>query len=104
MVTVMFGLEGRVAVVTGATGVLGGAVSRGLRDAGASVAVLARSRDRLELIAAELDGLVLEASVLDASALERSRDRVLDRFGRLDVLVNAAGGTWQAPPSIRSST
>lgn len=92
MVTVMFGLEGRVAVVTGATGVLGGAVSRGLRDAGASVAVLARSRDRLELIAAELDGLVLQASVLDASALERSRDRVLDRFGRLDVLVNAAGG------------
>src|SRR3954468_3669969 len=89
---VMFGLEGRVAVVTGATGVLGGAVARGLRDAGASVAVLARSRDRLEAIAGELDGLVLQADVLGVSSLERSRDEILDRFGRIDVLVNAAGG------------
>jgi NAD(P)-dependent dehydrogenase (short-subunit alcohol dehydrogenase family) len=92
MNAVMFELDGRVAVVTGATGVLGSAIARGLRGAGASIAVLARGRDRLETIGAELDALVLEADVLDSSALERARDHVLDRFGRLDVLVNAAGG------------
>ena len=96
MAPAMFELDGRVAVVTGATGVLGGAIARGLRDAGASIAVLARSRDRLETIGAELDALVLEADVLDAAALERARESVLDRFGRLDVLVNAAGGNTTA--------
>jgi NAD(P)-dependent dehydrogenase (short-subunit alcohol dehydrogenase family) len=88
----MFELNGRVAVVTGATGVLGGAIARGLANAGASLAVLARTRDRLEAISAELDALALQGDVLDEAALERSRDEVLDRFGRLDILVNAAGG------------
>ncbi|MDE3026668.1 MAG: SDR family NAD(P)-dependent oxidoreductase, partial [Acidobacteriota bacterium] len=82
----------RVALVTGASGVLGGAIVDGLAAAGARVGLLARRRDRLEALAAKHDGLVLEADVLDAAQLERARDSALERFGRIDVLVNAAGG------------
>src|ERR1700746_3345596 len=88
-VSELFGLEGRVAVVTGASGVLGGAIARGLSAAGARVGLLARGRERLEALAGELAGaFVLEADVLDRASLERARAQL----DRLDVLVNAAGG------------
>jgi NAD(P)-dependent dehydrogenase (short-subunit alcohol dehydrogenase family) len=86
----------RVAVVTGASGVLGGAIVEGLAAAGVRVGLLARRRDRLEALAAKHDGLVLEADVLDTAQLERTRDAVVERFGRIDVLVNAAGGNVAA--------
>ncbi len=86
-------LEGRIAVVTGASGVLGGAIARGLAAAGARVGLLARRRERLEGLAAELGGaFVLEADVLDRTSLERARARL----DRLDILVNAAGGNIAA--------
>jgi NAD(P)-dependent dehydrogenase (short-subunit alcohol dehydrogenase family) len=89
-----FSLEGRVAVVTGASGVLGGAIARGLAGAGARVGLLARRRGPLEDLAQSLgeSAVVLEADVLDEPQLERARSTVLDRFGRIDILVNAAGG------------
>jgi NAD(P)-dependent dehydrogenase (short-subunit alcohol dehydrogenase family) len=86
----------RVAVVTGASGTLGGAIVDGLAAGGAHVGLLARRRDRLEALAAKHDGLVLEADVLDRAQLERARAEVLDRWGRIDVLVNAAGGNVAA--------
>jgi len=86
----------RVAVVTGASGVLGDAIVDGLAAAGVRVGLLARRRDRLEALAAKHDGLALEADVLDAAQLERARDEVLERWGRIDVLVNAAGGNVAA--------
>jgi NAD(P)-dependent dehydrogenase (short-subunit alcohol dehydrogenase family) len=97
-VTEMFGLEDQVAVVTGASGVLGGAIARGLAAAGARVALLARRREPLEALARSLGecSIVLEADVLDAAQLERARALVLDRWGRIDALVNAAGGNVPA--------
>ncbi|HEX3807365.1 MAG TPA: SDR family NAD(P)-dependent oxidoreductase, partial [Gaiellaceae bacterium] len=89
-------MEGRVAIVTGATGVLGGAIARGLAAAGASVGALARQRDRVEALATELGGLALEADVLEREQLEHARDAALERYGRIDVLVNAAGGNVAA--------
>jgi NAD(P)-dependent dehydrogenase (short-subunit alcohol dehydrogenase family) len=86
----------RVAVVTGASGVLGRAIVEGLAAAGVRVGLLARRRDHLEALAAKHDGLVLEADVLDSAQLERARDAVVERFGRIDVLVNAAGGNVAA--------
>jgi NAD(P)-dependent dehydrogenase (short-subunit alcohol dehydrogenase family) len=81
-----FDLSGQVAVVTGGTGVLGSAMARGLREAGADVAVLSRSaRDGGEHLA-------VAADVLERDTLVAARDRILDRWGRLDILVNAAGG------------
>jgi NAD(P)-dependent dehydrogenase (short-subunit alcohol dehydrogenase family) len=93
----LFGLEGRVAVVTGGSGALGGAIARGLARAGARVAVLARRRgpidDLVETIAREGgEAIGIEADVTDRSQLESACEALLERWGRVDVLVNAAGG------------
>jgi NAD(P)-dependent dehydrogenase (short-subunit alcohol dehydrogenase family) len=90
-------LTGKVAVVTGGTGALGTALAHGLADAGASVAVLAR---RAEQVAAVADAITarggralgVSADVLDKAALTAAADTVLARFGRIDLLVNGAGG------------
>ena len=97
-VSQLFGLDGRVAVVTGASGALGSAIARGLASAGAQVALLARRRDRLEELAQSLGepALAVEADVLDAAQLEQARSIVLERWGQVDILVNAAGGNVRA--------
>ena len=97
----LFSLEDRVAVVTGATGVLGGELARGLARAGARVAVMGRRRGRAEEVArqiSEAGGLAtaLTADVLERGDLEAARDALLGRWGRVDVLVNAAGGNVPA--------
>ena len=97
----LFDLSGKVAVVTGATGVLGGAMARGLAGAGARVGVLGRRRERAEEVAREIsdsarEAMALPADVLDGEQLEAARDAVLGRWGRLDILVNAAGGNVPA--------
>ena len=94
-------LEGRVAVVTGATGSLGRAVADSLAAAGAAVGLVARGVDRTEAAAAELrrggsDAQAFTADVLDVAQLESVRDEVLERWGRIDILVNAAGGNVAA--------
>lgn len=93
----LFSLEGRVAVVTGASGVLGGAMARGLARAGARVGVLARRRDRVEGLAQEIEAaggeaLPLVADVLDRERLEAARAALLERWGEVHLLVNGAGG------------
>ena len=77
--TELFSLEGQIAVVTGGTGVLGGAMGRGLARAGAKVGVLGRRRERAEAAvrAIEKDGgaaLALPADVLDRGELEAARE------------------------------
>jgi NAD(P)-dependent dehydrogenase (short-subunit alcohol dehydrogenase family) len=81
-----FGLDGQVAVVTGGTGALGSAMAAGLAAAGAHVAVLARRTPEVD------HALALTADVLRRDELIAARDRVVNRWGRLDILVNAAGG------------
>jgi NAD(P)-dependent dehydrogenase (short-subunit alcohol dehydrogenase family) len=88
----MTGLDGMVAVVTGGTGTLGSAMARGLAEAGVRVAVMARSADRARAAAQELDGEALPADVLQRDQLIAARERLLERWGRVDILVNAAGG------------
>ena len=97
-VSALFDLSGRAAVVTGGSGVLGRAIVLGLRHAGANVAVLARHPEAVdELVAASAPDMAgevipLVADVLDVESLEDARGAVIERWGRLDVLVNAAGG------------
>ena len=91
----LFRLDGRVAVLTGGYGTLGSAMARGLLDAGASVVLLGRSAEKAEAAARQLGmdhALGVAADVLDAAALAEARRSVLERFGRVDILVNAAGG------------
>ncbi len=96
--TRMFGLTGKVAVVTGGTGVLGGAMARGLASAGAKVAILGRRADKAAEMAqfiADAGGQAMPApaDVMDTASLEAARDTVLAAWGRIDILINAAGGT-----------
>ena len=93
----LFSLEEKVAVVTGATGVLGGAMARSLARCGARVAVLGRREERARRVAEEIEAaggqsLALPADVLEKEQLEHARDALLERWGRMDILVNAAGG------------
>lgn len=97
LVDKLFGLETQVAIVTGGTGVLGGAMARGLAGAGARVGILGRRGEVAERLAAEIEAnggaaLALPADVLRKDELEAARDTVLARWGRIDILVNAAGG------------
>jgi NAD(P)-dependent dehydrogenase (short-subunit alcohol dehydrogenase family) len=93
----LFSLRDRVAVVTGATGVLGGEMARALARSGARVAVLGRRGEKARRVAAEMErdgaeAIALPADVLDRKRLEDAKGAVLRRWGRVDILVNAAGG------------
>ena len=90
-------LEGRVAVVTGGYGVLGASLAYGLADAGARIAILGRRRDAAEAKAEALRGqgveaMALVADVLDEANVRDARDELLRVWGRVDIMVNAAGG------------
>lgn len=93
----MFDLSGRVAVVTGSTRGLGRAIAEGLARAGASVVVSSRRQDACDAVAAELAAatgrriLGLACHVGDWDAVPVFVDRVVEEFGRIDVLINNAG-------------
>src|SRR3954468_19631570 len=88
----LFDLDGRVAIVTGASSGLGDRFSRVLSAAGAQVVGAPRRADRLERLAGEVDGLApVTCDVTVDADLERLVAFTLERFGRIDVLVNNAG-------------
>jgi NAD(P)-dependent dehydrogenase (short-subunit alcohol dehydrogenase family) len=92
-----FSLQAKVVIVTGGTGILGDAFVKGISAAGGSVAILGRKADvaneRAEAInAAGGKAIAVIADVLKADDLIAARQKVLDTFGRIDGLVNGAGG------------
>ena len=93
----LFSLKGKVAIVTGGTGVLGGAMVKGLAQVGARVGVLGRRQARAEKVAEEIskaggEAIALPADILRREQLKGARDAILEKWGRIDILVNAAGG------------
>ncbi|HWF22156.1 MAG TPA: SDR family NAD(P)-dependent oxidoreductase [Acidimicrobiales bacterium] len=88
-------LAGTVALVTGASSGIGEAAARSLAAEGASVAVVARRRDRLQDLADSIGDPtrveVIEADVTDVTQATSMVERTLSRFGRLDTLINNAG-------------
>jgi NADP-dependent 3-hydroxy acid dehydrogenase YdfG len=84
-------LDGTVALVTGASSGIGEATARALARQGAKVAVAARRRDRLEALAGEIDGLVIEADITDRDQAIGAVQRTVEELGRLDTVINNAG-------------
>lgn len=92
-----FSLSGKIAVVTGGTGVLGTSMVHGLAGAGAYVVIIGRRAEVGEKLAAELrtsghKALAVSADVLNAEQLEKAKEKIIAEFGTIDILVNAAGG------------
>ena len=103
----MYELTERVAIVTGAAGNLGRAVARTLQAAGAKLVLVDRAPDRLpelfpDLVASPLAYLATSVNLTDASAVGAMVDEALKRFGRIDVLVNTAGG-WRGGTPVHET-
>ena len=99
----LFDLKGRVAVVTGGNGGIGLGMARGLGQAGAAVVVAARNVEKSAAAVEELGALSVEAvsvrvDVTDSSSCRTMVEKVMQRFGRLDVLVNNAGTNIRRQP------
>ena len=84
-------LQDTVALVTGASSGIGEATARALADQGATVALVARRKDRLDALAAEIGGVAIETDVTDRDQAVAAVDRAAHELGRLDVVVNNAG-------------
>ncbi|MEO1207052.1 MAG: 3-oxoacyl-[acyl-carrier-protein] reductase [Pseudomonadota bacterium] len=91
----MFDLTGKTALVTGATGGIGGAIATTLHGAGATVAISGRQVEKLEALAAELGERVhvLPCDLADREAVGKLIDQAIEKLGRVDILVNNAGLT-----------
>lgn len=99
----LFDLNGRVIVMTGATGVLGNSFSRYFAAQGAKVAILVRERsiEKGEALVSSIrseggDATAFVADVMSKESLERACEQVLATYGKVDVLMNAAGGNMPA--------
>lgn len=91
-------LDGQVALVTGGGRGIGADVARELSSAGMRVAVSARSREEVEAVAGEIDGVPIVADVSKRDDVERMFDEVDQTLGSLDLLVANAGiGLWEGP-------
>ena len=96
----LFDLTNRVAVVIGGTSGIGRAIALGLAEYGADVIPTGRRQPQLEEVCSAIDQtgartLCRTADVTDRDSLDGLRDTVLDTFGRIDILVNAAGYTFR---------
>jgi NAD(P)-dependent dehydrogenase (short-subunit alcohol dehydrogenase family) len=98
----LFDLSGRVAVVMGGTTGLGYAISKGLAEAGADVVPSSRRAEQVSGVAAEVEGmgrrsLRVTSDVLNRASVQALHDAVIVKFGKVDILVNAAGVTHKSP-------
>ena len=94
-------IEGSVVLITGASGGIGEACAREFRARGAKLSLAARSEDKL-LEVAGADALATAGDITDGETRRRVVDRTLERFGRIDILINNAGiglysPAWKAP-------
>jgi 7-alpha-hydroxysteroid dehydrogenase len=97
-----FRLDGKVAIVTGAGRGIGASIARTFADAGANIVLTARTKEQLDEVAADVraagrEALVIPADVNDNDALEEIVARTAAELGRIDVVVNNAGGTMPRP-------
>jgi len=99
----LFDLKGQLAVVTGGATGIGLQMAKGLAEAGANIVICSRRADVCEAAAAEIEKIGVQAlavgcDVTKADQVEKLKDAVLAKFGRVDILFNNAGRAWVAPP------
>lgn len=92
-----FSLEGKTAIVTGGTGVLGSVMVKGLCAAGVQVAIIGRREDAAKKLVDEIErtggkAMAVKADVLKKDDLLAAREKIMSTFKRVDILVNGAGG------------
>lgn len=93
----IFSVENKVVVITGGTGVLGACIAEYLAKEGAKVVILGRRADEGEAIVGKIkaaggEALFLTTDVMNAEVLQKNCDDILARYGKIDALLNAAGG------------
>ena len=96
----MSSLASKTAIITGGAGVLGGAMAIGLSQAGVKVGILGRNATKIRSKVEEIESLGgealgLKADVLNREELEQAKNKLLDRWQKIDILVNAAGGNMK---------
>jgi len=99
----IFSLQNRVAFVTGGNGGIGLGMAKGLAAAGAMVAIAGRNKQKAQSALSELRSVGTQAEFIELDALEEAScrqavQRAVERFGRLDILVNSAGTTVRKQP------
>jgi 2-deoxy-D-gluconate 3-dehydrogenase len=103
MMAKLFDLSGKVAIVTGGNGGIGLGMARGLADAGAAIAIVARNRAKSNQAVAELaqhgaKAIALVTDVTEKGAVTAMVEHVTSELGRIDILVNNAGINIRKPP------
>ena len=93
----LFNLEGKVALLTGGGGVLAGAIGSGLAKAGVTIVFADIALEHAEKAAERINknggkAIGIRSNVLDVVSLEKTRDKIIKKFGSIDILLNAAGG------------
>ena len=93
----LFNIQDNVVVITGGTGVLGRAIAKYLAAEGAKVVILGRKAAVGNAIVAEIqaagnEAMFLETDVLDIAKVQQNCDEIVEKYGRVDALLNAAGG------------
>ncbi len=96
-----FKLTDKVAVITGGAGVLCSTMAHGFADAGAKIAVLDLAEAQAQIVADEInakgdEAIAVGVNVLDLESLQHACQVVMERFGRVDILINGAGGNKAA--------
>ncbi|MFV8324706.1 SDR family oxidoreductase [Flavobacterium sp. ZS1P14] len=93
----LFNLKGKVALVTGGSGVLGGQMGEVLAKSGAITVIMGSTLDKADIVVNKIkanggEAFAVAANVLDKPSLEKVKDLIIEKYGHLDILINAAGG------------